>query len=185
MNHSSVRHKGFVVSTIIFAITIFLIVTGVLVFNKSANTAVKNILTSSSTQTSTNADGLAEVKSQPVSTSSDPVIISPTLLQQDLTISSISPSSGATGDKVTIMGTGFTSANNEIMFGNYKAATTDSIDGKTLSFDIPERLQNCTKDACTDTIIFVEKGRYSVFVRNTKGESNHLTFDVTTSSGMQ
>lgn len=106
-----------------------------------------------------------------------------------LSISSISPSSGTTGTQVTILGSGFTLSENRIKFGssgsdNSPLYSVGSLDGRTLAFSVPSTIYYACQyntPACLPPVAMIEPGTYSVSVINTNGTSNQVTFTVTTS----
>jgi|GEM_PF-3729868 len=107
------------------------------------------------------------------------IVLTP--VQQAPIISQILPSSGPTGTKVTLTGTGFTSAENTINFGGIVNAVTgiSSSDGNgtTLSFVIPSQL--CNQLSGSAVCPPLKPGTYDVSVTNVNGTSNAVKFIVT------
>lgn len=85
------------------------------------------------------------------------------------TITSISANSGLIGATETITGTGFTSTGNTVYIGGSQINNLSS-NGTTLSFIIPNP---------SDISGSSGAGNYSLFVSNTNGTSNSLSFAVT------
>lgn len=102
-------------------------------------------------------------------------------------ISSLSPSSGPVGTKVTITGTGFTLTGNKIRFGNSGSENNPkyslpSPDGKTITFTVPSSNYLACWDAvpaCMAPAVATAPGIYGVSVINANGTSNSMTFTVT------
>ena len=73
--------------------------------------------------------------------------------------------SGIAGTTITISGAGFTPTNNTIYFGeHYAVEKASSWNGQSITFNIPS----------------IPKGNYSLYVKNTRGESNKDSFFVVT-----
>ena len=90
-----------------------------------------------------------------------------------LSISYLTPSSGAVGSTVTIYGRGFSQNGNTINFGQGIIANLRSFDGTSLSFTVPSTLIGYG----TAPVVI---GTYPVSVTNAYGErSNTLQFQVT------
>ena len=89
-----------------------------------------------------------------------------------LSVSYLSPNSGGVGTSVTVFGTGFSSTNNSVRFGNGIIANLSSIDGRSLSFVVPATLSGYGSSQVTP-------GVYNVSVTNSSGaSSNNLQFVV-------
>lgn len=99
-----------------------------------------------------------------------------------LSISSLSPSSGPVGTKVTITGPGFTPTGNDIHFAEGGIRNVSSSNGTTLIFTVPDSISGCdfwtSGFACTQPVRLVTPGDYVVFVRNANGQSNSVNFTV-------
>jgi len=97
-------------------------------------------------------------------------------------ITSLMPSSGATGTIVTISGSRFASLNT-VRFGNgYVNPQSPSADGKTLIFAVPTFFYHCAPTAAACTAVLdplVTPGTYPVSVITKHGISNSLPFTVT------
>ncbi len=105
--------------------------------------------------------------------------------QNNLTIQSVQPTSGAVGASVTIFGTGFTGSNN-IKFDSSDAVTVASSNGTSLTFTVPAYIRPyCPPGAyCFVYQIPTQPMTYSVTVQNENGTSNAIKFTVTsTTSG--
>lgn len=89
-----------------------------------------------------------------------------------LNITYLSPQSGAVGTVVTISGSGFSSTNNTVRFGNGILTGLNSYDGRSLSFTVPATLSGYGYSTVTP-------GIYNVSVTNSSGaNSNTLPFTV-------
>jgi Putative peptidoglycan binding domain/IPT/TIG domain len=99
-----------------------------------------------------------------------------------LTIRTVHPEVGNIGSTITINGTGFTSSNS-IKFGSHIIQNVNSVDGTSLSFNVPEYINPCgTNTLCMAPAYKTTPGWYPVTVQNTKGISNSIEFAVATSS---
>ena len=99
----------------------------------------------------------------------------------ELTILSLSPSSGPPGTSVTITGTGFTPTANTVAFGNGVIPNLSS-NGTILIFTVPTTLiPACayTTPPCPFALVITSPGTYGVSVTNASGSSNSVTFVVT------
>ncbi len=97
-------------------------------------------------------------------------------------IISLSPSSGGVGASVTIRGTGFNS-NNTINFGAGTVPSVSSADGTTLTFTVPDSTLNyCPAGSLCGGRTQITPGNYFVYVQNSNGTSNSVSFTVTGSS---
>jgi hypothetical protein len=110
-----------------------------------------------------------------------------------LKLTSLDKKSGTFGSIITIKGTGFDAAHNTVVFGTSAVPGIESTDGKTLTFRIPvlatQSCTNFTAEGCFVSDAERKKtfGTYQIYVVNTKGVSNVLTFTLkeptTSSSG--
>lgn len=97
--------------------------------------------------------------------------------QTPVFIKNISPASGVTGSLVTLSGSGFTKTGNRVIFGDVMGKsgqpynTLSSTNGTTLQFKVPKYSEY--------TGLAVQAGTYPVSVKNAKGESNAVNFQVT------
>lgn len=90
-----------------------------------------------------------------------------------LSIQYLSPTSGAVGSSVTIYGTGFSSTNNTVRFGQGIIAGISSFDGRSLTFTVPSQLTGYASQT-------VMLATYNVSVQNSAGfTSNSIPFTVT------
>ncbi|MDP2598571.1 MAG: Ig-like domain-containing protein [Candidatus Liptonbacteria bacterium] len=101
-------------------------------------------------------------------------------------ISSLSPSSGATGALVTVRGSGFTGLNG-IVFGNgIVASAIPPNNTTTLSFNVPYTVNppcRFLNPPCVASAATISVGTYNVYVVNGNGQpSNILPFTVTSVS---
>ncbi len=99
-------------------------------------------------------------------------------------IDSMVPSDGPVGTIITIQGHNFTKKDNSIHFFT-GGVNTDSIDGNTLTFQIPETVGPCDfahassqYTQCMTPSQFVIPGTYYVYITNSNGKSNSITFKV-------
>ena len=96
-------------------------------------------------------------------------------------ITSLAPSAGTTGIKVTIQGSGFTRTKNTVMFNYHKITGIPSSGAKKLVFTVPAHLvYPCIAGAPCPTNLTrpVIPGTYSVRVSNSRGTSNSVIFIV-------
>jgi len=100
-----------------------------------------------------------------------------------MTLSSLDPSSGPVGTKVTIVGSGFSSEGNVIHFASGGNPSVSSIDGTHLTFQVPRTAGPCDfrGNLCMAADQLIKPGSYSVYVSNSNGRSNALVFKVTAS----
>ncbi len=99
-----------------------------------------------------------------------------------LQISTLSPSSGPVGTKVTITGRGFTSTGNTVSLNNYKVTgNVSSSNGTTLQFSVPATLApDCGQGMmCPNYFLPVSPGSDNINVSNANGTSNSMAFTVT------
>ena len=102
-----------------------------------------------------------------------------------VSISSLSPASGPAGTQVTITGKGFSSSDNTVQFSRNTISNLNSGDGNTLTFIVPSFwAYPCPPNAplCPGPISPNLPGQYPVYVTNSNGTSNNLTFTVTDAS---
>lgn len=96
------------------------------------------------------------------------------LCPQGLSLTTLSPNNGGVGTSVTVFGSGFSREGNTVQFGNAVIANRRSIDGYSLSFEVPSYLIGYGSYPIT-------LGTYDVSVTNAQGQrSNSLPFTVTT-----
>jgi hypothetical protein len=115
-----------------------------------------------------------------------PTAVSTTPVTGPVTLSALSPASGAVGTQVTITGTDFSTTTNTIYFGDGDVASVGSLNGTTLSFQVPQSVSPCyapgvvTSGAtvCNMSAQIITAGSYPVWVSNANGESNVLNFAV-------
>ena len=89
------------------------------------------------------------------------------------TISYLSPTSGAVGTSVTVFGSGFSTSNNSVHFGNGIIANLSSFDGNSVSFTVPSTLTGYGYQP-------VGMGTYNVSVSSSAGvTSNSMPFTIT------
>lgn len=127
-------------------------------------------------------------------------------VQDTLSISTITPTSGLVGTSVSIMGSGFTS-NSTVYFGGAVVGTTEISYGTAngcaqnngtnsgcvgyspahITFTIPQYITPCPPNAnCIQLAQQVIQGTYPVYVRNYDGSvSNTVNFTVTSSGSNQ
>lgn len=105
-------------------------------------------------------------------------------LKQAPYISTLSNSSGVAGTYVTIIGSGFTSTGNNVIFGNQgTVATVNSSNDGTLIFKVPYYISCGNKGTGSQLLscdpAFLPLGNYSISVSNENGTSNAVNFTVT------
>lgn len=101
---------------------------------------------------------------------------------QEPAVTTITPTSGPVGTRVTVTGSGFASRSNTATFGQGYIRDLESTDGTTLSFTVPEGLDLCSPDAtgpCAGAHPRTRAGDYVVAVMREGRKSNTLTFTVT------
>lgn len=99
-----------------------------------------------------------------------------------LAIRTVHPEVGNIGSTITINGTGFTSSNS-IKFGSHILQNINSVDGTSLTFNVPGYIDPCgTNTLCMAPVTVTTPGWYSLSVQNTKGVSNAIQFAVATTS---
>ncbi len=92
-------------------------------------------------------------------------------------ITYLNPNSGAVGSSVSIFGSGFTTNNNTVRFGNGIITNLGSLDGRGLTFTVPSTLTGYGTQQVT-------LGSYSVYVTNGLGiNSNTVSFNVNSLAG--
>jgi hypothetical protein len=105
----------------------------------------------------------------------------PALAHANPTLTSLTPAVGPVGTQVTVTGSGFTSTNNIVNFGNGIASSVSSPDGTSLSFTVPTYwLPACTLSipACPFAQVLIVPSPYDVSVTNANGMSNSMVFIV-------
>ncbi len=126
------------------------------------------------TFTVTNANGQSTTSTVTVSVTSGTT--------SNVTLSYVSPSSGRVGTQVILQGTGFTQYDNTVRFGTGGSRNIASFNnGTTIYYTIPAWISPCDPNAqiCTQQAISVTPGTYPIYVTNTNGTSNQLSFTVT------
>ena len=114
---------------------------------------------------------------------------------EGVVLESISPSAAAIGAEVTLHGSGFTDEGNDVGFRNQLinfqgqhvgyVASLPSPDGRTLRFTLPAELGACAfsqlppDQPCPAIALGLPAGPSEVFVANSDGESEGVTFTVT------
>ena len=93
-----------------------------------------------------------------------PYICPPFNNYQNVTLTSLSVTSGQPGSSVTIYGSNFDYANNTVYFGTMPIANVSSYNGTSLTVTVPST---------------VSQNAVNVYVTNTRGTSNTLTFNIT------
>lgn len=94
------------------------------------------------------------------------------------TITYLTPQSGAVGTSVTIYGSGFTTGNNTVHFGNGIVTGLQSPDGQSLSFIVPSQLTGYGSQP-------VVVGTYNVSVTNSNNVSTNIEQYTVTSVASQ
>jgi hypothetical protein len=118
-----------------------------------------------------------------------PFTVTTSIVDNTPTITNISPSSGAFGAALTIVGTHFTSSDNQIVFKGLSTGSTyyvnspqTSTDGTTLNAKVtscppPVIIANAMAQSCSGVVI--PAGQYTVTVVNSNGTSNAVSFTIT------
>ena len=98
----------------------------------------------------------------------------------NVSVSSLSVTSGPVGTSVTIYGMGFDAIYNNVYFGSVPVSGNIASNGSSLTFTVPSSLTyNCTGYGCNMFNRVTNPGVYQVYVTNTRGTSNSLPFTVT------
>lgn len=124
--------------------------------------------------TVTNSAGLSN-------TSSITVNVSNTGSTGSLSIASITPVRGVAGTQIAIQGSGFSTYDNTVHFGNGGTMHVPSYNGTAIYYTIPQYLSPCdvtTGTVCPMYLQFVTPGVYPVSVQNGSGTSNTVNFTV-------
>jgi len=97
----------------------------------------------------------------------------------------IAPSTGRTGDLVTLSGSGFTQGNNEVHFGAggiNNVSTLAKVKGTVLKFNVPASVNPCDFTTglppCSGQSYQVGPGDYAVYIVNPNGKTNSVLFTV-------
>lgn len=162
------NQKGFANIALVIVIAVLVSIGGYYFFKKPANVGMSPTPTVTPTATKT-----ATPK--------------PTAQLIKLTITSLQPTSGPVGARVTITGSGFTPTGNKVKFGNLGSQDNPSYslsspDGKTLVFTVPSsNYLSCwySTPACKAPAYSTPPGAYGVSVINANGASNEILFTVT------
>jgi len=100
-----------------------------------------------------------------------------------ITLTSISPSSGRVGTQVVLQGSGFTTYDNTVHFGIGGTQHLISQNGSQIYFTIPAYLSPCdvatSGTYCATYAQQVTPGQYQVYVQNALGQTSQQTFTVT------
>ena len=110
--------------------------------------------------------------------STSPISSEATSTDRILSISSLSPFEGPTGNTIAIIGSGFSKTTNRINFAgkNNVLVAVRSSDGRNIQFTIPAT--PCSLgDICAQSVL--KPGTYPISVSNEFGTSNKLLFTVT------
>lgn len=98
-------------------------------------------------------------------------------------VSSLMPSRGVVGTQVIIHGSGFTPMGNTIRWGDVSIGDFPSPDGETIQFSVPDGLRVCpspdSPDFACGAFAQIRPGNYVILVTNANGQSNAITFTVT------
>lgn len=95
----------------------------------------------------------------------------------------VTPTSGRVGTQIQINGSGFTSYDNTVRFGVGGTQHLPSYNGTTIYYTIPQYISPCDVNTagsyCATYAQQVTPGTYQLYVTNTNGTTNQLTFTVT------
>ena len=103
-------------------------------------------------------------------------------------ITSLQPTLGPIGTRVTINGSGFTPTGNDVRFWGGIVSGLSSLmgssNGTTLSFTVTSDITRYCPPGlfCILSLLSITPGDYAVFVTNSNGTSNSMTFTVTSST---
>jgi hypothetical protein len=122
----------------------------------------------------TNQNGQSTVSTQTV-------VVTGTSGTGNVSISSITPSSGRTGTQIAIQGSGFTQYDNTVRFGSGGTMHLPAYNG-TIYYTVPQYLSPCdisTSGTCPLYLQLVTPGTsYPVSISNANGTSNTISFSV-------
>ena len=110
------------------------------------------------------------------------VVVGTGINSGQLSLNSLSPSSGQRGSQVVLLGSGFTTNDNIIHFGvGGSRNVTSFANGTALNFTIPHFISTCDTviGSCSATPTTVTSGSYPLFVTNSNGTTQTLNFTVT------
>lgn len=115
-------------------------------------------------------------------TASATVYVTGTGTTGNVTLNSISPTSGRVGTQIMLTGSGFT-GDNTIRFGSGGVMHVPSQSGTYLYYTVPSYLSPCDVTpqggVCAQYVQQVTPGSYQLYVTNAQGTSQTLTFTVT------
>lgn len=123
----------------------------------------------------TNAAGLSQTTSTTVS-------VTGAGSTGSVSLSSVTPTTGRIGQQVVLQGSGFTTLNNTIHFGNGGQQYAVSNNGTHIYYTIPAYLSACDINStyvCTMQAQLVTPGTYPLYVTNSNGTTQTLYFTVT------
>lgn len=110
------------------------------------------------------------------------VVVSGSGSYTPVTISYLSPSSGARGTQIAITGSGFSTYDNTVHFGIGGTQHLPSVNGTTIYYTIPWYVSPCDLATpgtlCTQNVQQLVPGPVQLYVTNASGSSNVLTFQV-------
>ncbi|MDO8514148.1 MAG: peptidoglycan-binding protein [bacterium] len=97
-----------------------------------------------------------------------------------ITLSSISPTSGHVGTQIVLQGSGFSSYDNVVHFGIGGMRNVQSYSGNIIVYTIPYAVSPCdlVGPGCAAPSMLVTPGSYPIYVTNSQGTTNTLTFQV-------
>ena len=97
-----------------------------------------------------------------------------------VTLSTASPTSGHVGTQVVLIGSGFSTLDNTVHFGNGGTQHVPSANGNTIYFTIPYAVSPCDLMGygCASPTTLVTAGQYPIYVTNSSGTSGTLYFNV-------
>lgn len=110
------------------------------------------------------------------------VVVGDGINTDGLSLSTLSPASGRVGSQVTLFGSGFTSFDNVVHFGVGGQRNVPSVsNGSAIYFTIPSSISPCDVilGTCNVGSVVVGPGTYPIFVTNSKGTTQTLTYTVT------
>ncbi|MEN9560786.1 MAG: hypothetical protein RIQ56_59, partial [Candidatus Parcubacteria bacterium] len=96
--------------------------------------------------------------------------------QGSVSISSVSPNTVRVGSQIAIVGTGFSTLDNTVRFGQGGTMRLPSINGNTIYYTIPYAVSPCdlVGSGCSAPTTIVTPGQYSISVSNANGTSGTL-----------
>jgi hypothetical protein len=113
-------------------------------------------------------------------TSSVTVNVTGTGTSGNVTLSYIAPTSGTIGTQIQLTGSNLSQLDNTVHFGTGGTMHVPSQNGSQIYYTIPSYISPCDLigSGCASPATLVTPGAYQIYVTNSNGTSNTLTFNV-------